>query len=221
MIRTLTTRFAIATAIAAMTLAGCTTDPFTGERQASKTAVGAGVGAAVGALGGALVGGNNKRKAVLIGAGVGAVAGGAVGGYMDAQEAKLRRQLRGTGVSVTRQGDNIILNMPGNVTFDTDSASLKASFADVLKSVALVLDEYDQTYVDVIGHTDSTGSQAYNLGLSEQRARSVASYLTANRVQRERLVVRGVGEAYPIADNATPQGRALNRRVEIGIQPVT
>lgn len=211
-----------ATAIASVfLLSACTTDPYTGEKQASKTAVGAGIGAAVGAIGGAIVGGSNKRKAALIGAGIGAVAGGGVGAYMDAQESKLRKQLQGTGVSVTRDGDNIILNMPGNVTFDVDSANVRPSFTEVLNSVTLVLKEYNKTYVDVIGHTDSTGSEAYNQALSESRANAVAAYLTGNGVIGERLVVRGMGERYPIADNATPEGRQLNRRVEIGIVPVT
>ena len=211
-----------ATAVATVfMLSACTTDPYTGEKQASKTAIGAGIGAAVGAIGGAVVGGSNKRKAALIGAGVGALAGGGVGAYMDAQEAKLRKQLEGTGVSVVRDGDNIILNMPSNITFDVDSASVRGPFQDVLNSVVLVLKEYDKTYVDVIGHTDSTGSEAYNETLSESRASAVATYLNAEGVLEERLLVRGLGERYPIADNATSEGRQLNRRVEIGIVPVT
>jgi outer membrane protein OmpA-like peptidoglycan-associated protein len=211
-----------ATAVATVfMLSACTTDPYTGEKQASKTAIGAGIGAAVGAIGGAIVGGSNKRKSALIGAGIGALAGGGVGAYMDAQEAKLRKQLEGTGVSVTRDGDNIILNMPSNITFDVDSASVRGSFYDVLDSVVLVLNEYNKTYVDVIGHTDSTGSEAYNQTLSESRASAVANYLNAEGVLQERLLVRGMGERYPVADNSTPEGRQLNRRVEIGIVPVT
>lgn len=205
----------------AFVLGACTTDPYTGERKAAKAGMGAGIGAAVGALGGVVVGGSNKRKAALIGAGVGALAGAGVGAYMDGQEAKLRRQLQGSGVSVTRQGDNIILNMPGNITFDTDSANIKPSFTDVLTSVTLVLKEYNKTYVDVIGHTDSVGSDAYNQALSESRATSVADTLARQGVIRERLVVRGMGKRYPIADNGTANGRALNRRVEIAIVPVT
>lgn len=209
--------------VTALTLliASCTTDPYTGERQASKTAVGAGVGAAVGALGGAIVGGSNTRKAALIGAGVGALAGGVVGAYMDAQEAKLRKQLEGTGVSVTRQGDTIILNMPSNVTFDIDSAAIRPQFHDVLDSVAVVLKEYDKTYVDVLGHTDSTGPEEYNLRLSMDRAETVASYLGSRGVAGQRMVMRGLGESMPIASNDTADGRALNRRVEIALVPVT
>ncbi len=210
-----------AAAMASLFLVSCTTDPYTGERKASKAGMGAGIGAAVGAVGGAIVGGSNKRKSALIGAGIGALAGGGVGAYMDAQEAKLRRQLQGTGVSVTRQGDNIILNMPGNVTFDTNQTVVKGSFAEVLNSVALVLKEYNKTYVDVIGHTDSVGSDAHNQVLSEGRAQSVANELTARGVQSQRLLVRGMGETYPIADNGTENGRAINRRVEIGIVPLT
>lgn len=204
--------------IAAFSLSACTTDPYTGERQASKTAIGAGVGAAVGAGIGAIAG---KRKATLIGAGVGALAGGAVGAYMDAQEAKLRRQLQDSGVSVTRDGDNIILNMPGNVTFDTDSSNIKPDFTNVLNSVALVLNEYEKTYLDVVGHTDSTGSESYNMDLSIRRASSVATYLTGQKVMGDRLLVRGMGETQPIASNATAEGRSINRRVELQIVPIT
>ncbi len=210
-----------AVTIAAFAVSACTTDPYTGERKAAKTGIGAGVGAAVGAVGGVIIGGSNKRKSALIGAGIGALAGAGVGAYMDAQEAKLRRQLQGTGVSVTRDGNNIILNMPGNITFDTDSPVIRAEFDEVLKSVALVLKEYNKTYVDVIGHTDSTGSLAHNQRLSEQRAESVANALVARGVIRERIMTRGMGPNYPIADNATPQGRALNRRVEIALVPIT
>lgn len=210
-----------AATIAAFAVTACTTDPYTGERKAAKTGMGAGIGAAVGAVGGVIIGGSNKRKSALIGAGVGALAGAGVGAYMDAQEAKLRRQLQGTGVSVTRDGNNIILNMPGNITFDTDSPAIKPDFNEVLNSVALVLKEYNKTYVDVIGHTDSTGSAAYNQTLSERRAESVANALNSRGVIRERIMTSGMGPRYPIADNATPQGRALNRRVEIALVPVT
>ena len=207
--------------ILAFGVTGCTTDAYTGQRQVARTGIGAGIGAAVGALGGAIVGGSNTRKAALIGAGIGALAGGAVGAYMDSQEAELRKELQGTGVSVTRQGDNLILNMPGNVTFDTDSIVLKQHFDQVLDSVALVLKKYDKTYVDVLGHTDSTGSDAYNMRLSYNRASVVADYLQSKGVKRERLVVNGLGEGFPIASNDTEEGRAQNRRVEIALSPLT
>lgn len=203
---------------ASFALGACTTDPYTGERQLSRTAIGAGVGAAVGAGVGAIAG---KRKATLIGLGVGTLAGAAVGGYMDAQEAKLRNQLRSTGVSVTRNGDSIVLNMPSNVTFGVDQSDVRAEFTEVLNSVALVLNEYKKTYVDVLGHTDSSGSEEYNLNLSVRRAQSVSNYLLTRGVIQERFVVRGLGESLPIASNTTAEGRALNRRVEIILQPVT
>lgn len=206
---------------AAMTLSACATDPYTGERKASNTATGAGIGAIVGAIGGAIVGGDNKRKSMLIGAGIGALAGGGVGFYMDRQEAKLRQQLQNTGVQVVRDGDNIILNMPGNITFGTDSAAVNPDFADVLASVGLVLKEYDKTYVDVLGHTDSSGSESYNQALSERRAQSVSTILMNEGILAERIIVRGLGETYPIADNNTEQGKSMNRRVEIALSPVT
>jgi len=211
---------AAATAIVLTGLSACTSNPYTGQRQASKTGVGAGVGAVVGALGGILVGGSS-RKSALIGAGIGALAGGAAGAYMDNQASELRKQLQGTGVSVTRNGDAIILNMPGNVTFETDSNAIQGQFYSVLDSVVLVLNKYKQTYVDVLGFTDSTGSESYNLQLSLRRAQSVADYFTSKGVTPQRLVVRGLGEANPIASNDTPQGRALNRRVEITLTPLT
>ncbi|MFC3051009.1 OmpA family protein [Kordiimonas pumila] len=201
-------------------LHACTTDPYTGEKKISKTAVGAMIGAAAGAAGGAIVGGSNKRKSILIGAGIGTLVGGGVGLYMDQQEKKLRKQLEGTGVQVVRDGDNIILSMPGDVTFDTNSSVVKSQFNDVLHSVSLVLNEYEKTYVDVLGHTDSIGSAEYNMTLSQQRAQSVANILASNKILPERMIIRGVGESYPIASNDTPSGRALNRRVEIALTPV-
>ena len=202
-----------------LTLVGCqTTDPFTGEQKTSKTTIGAAIGSVGGAAIGALAGG---RKGALIGAGIGALAGGVVGNYMDREEAALRQRLQDTGVSVTRQGDKIILNMPGNVTFDTDSSAITSDFYPVLDSVALVLNEFDQTYIDVVGHTDNTGSVDHNQTLSEQRAQSVAQYLNSQNVLAERFVVRGAGQTAPIASNDTPEGRTQNRRVEIELVPIT
>jgi len=208
--------------VAAMTLAlaGCqTTDPYTGEQKTSNTAKGAGIGAVGGAIAAAIISG--KRKNVLLAAGLGALAGGAVGNYMDRQEAKLRTQLQNTGVSVTRVGDTIILNMPGNVTFATNSSNVSADFYAVLDSVALVINEFEKTYVDVVGHTDSTGSADYNQQLSVARASSVARYLESQKVLPERVLTTGMGPNSPIADNDTPEGRALNRRVEIQLTPLT
>jgi len=198
----------------------CTTNPFTGERQVSKTAAGAGIGAATGAAIGALAG-RDRAKGALIGAGAGALAGGAVGAYMDIQESKLRDQLRGTGVSVTRQGDLLILNMPGNLTFATDSAQIKPSFYEVLNSVALVLKEYNKTIIEVMGHTDSTGSDSYNQTLSDKRADSVAEYLVAQKIDTRRVLADGFGESHPIASNDTAEGRQQNRRVELRLVPIT
>jgi outer membrane protein OmpA-like peptidoglycan-associated protein len=211
---------AVATAIT-LALAGCqTTDPYTGEQKTSNTAKGTGIGAIGGAIAGAILGGG-KRKGVLIGAGIGALTGAAVGSYMDQQEAKLRDRLQGTGVSVTRVGDSIVLNMPGNITFATDSSNISADFYPVLDSVALVINEFEKTYVDVIGHTDSTGAADYNQRLSVARASSVARYLESQQVLPQRIVTQGMGKDAPIASNDTPEGRALNRRVEIRLTPVT
>jgi len=202
---------------------GCTTNPYTGEKEASNTAKGAAIGAAAGAVVGVLTGSDadERRKNALIGAGVGALGGAAVGAYMDAQEAKLREQLRGTGVSVTRLGDDIVLNMPGNVTFDVNQSDVKSNFYPVLNSVGLVLKEYDKTLIDVNGHTDSTGTVEYNMGLSNRRARSVADYLESRDISAQRIFTQGFGPHYPVADNATPEGRQLNRRVELILKPLT
>ena len=204
-------------------VAACTTNPYTGEEQASNTAKGAAIGAAAGAVVGVLTGddADERRKNALIGAGVGALAGGAVGAYMDAQEKKLREQLEGTGVSVTRLGDDIVLNMPGNVTFDVDQSAVKSNFYPVLNSVGLVLNEYDKTLIDVNGHTDSTGSVQYNMGLSNRRALSVTDYLAAQGIEETRIFPQGFGPHYPVADNATSAGRQLNRRVELILKPLT
>jgi outer membrane protein OmpA-like peptidoglycan-associated protein len=203
--------------IAVLFLCGCaTTDPYTGEREASKTAKGAGIGAVIGAGVGALAGGS---KGALIGAGVGALAGGAVGNYMDRQEAKLRQQLEGTGVSVTRQGDNLILNMPGDITFAVDRSDIKANFYDVLNSVVLVLKEFEKTSIHITGYTDSTGTFEYNIKLSERRADSVGSYFQAQGIHPARLVTRGRGPQDPVASNDTPASRTLNRRVELMLVP--
>lgn len=205
-------------------LAGCyALDPYTQEKEVSKTTKGAVIGGITGAVAGILTGDDSRerRKRALVGAGVGALAGGAVGNYMDRQEAKLRAQLQGTGVSVTRNGNNITLNMPGNITFQTDSADLRGDFFDVLNSVTLVLKEYDKTLVEVAGHTDSTGSDQYNKALSERRATSVAQYLSSRGINQQRIMTVGAGEGYPVASNDTTEGRQLNRRVELSLEPIT
>jgi outer membrane protein OmpA-like peptidoglycan-associated protein len=207
---------------AAVGLSGCTTlDPYTREEKTSKATTGAIIGAVAGAAIGGLSSRNDRTKRAMIGAGIGALAGAAVGNYMDQQEAELRRRLEGTGVSVTRVGDNLILNMPGNVTFAVDRDEINAGFYETLNSVALVLKKYDKTAIEIAGHTDSTGSDEYNMALSQRRAGSVAGSLAGQGVQRVRLNPIGFGERMPIADNSTPAGRAANRRVELTLMPVT
>jgi len=214
----------LALTLFAVFVSGCETlDPYTREEKTSKATKGALIGAAAGAVVGLISGDDavERRQHALIGAGVGALAGGAIGNYQDRQEAKLRAELEGTGVSVTRMGDNITLNMPGNVTFATNSSDLSPAFFDVLTSVGKVLGEFDKTVVEVAGHTDSTGSDAYNQSLSERRAQSVSSYLTSQGVMQQRIITVGMGESRPVADNTTDSGRQANRRVEITMVPVT
>jgi outer membrane protein OmpA-like peptidoglycan-associated protein len=214
----------LAATASAFMLTACTTNPYTGEQQVSKGLIGAGTGAALGGAAGALLGATTSvktRKAALIGAGIGALAGGGVGVYMDNQEAKLRQRLQNTGVSVTRVGDSIVLNMPSNITFDSDQSDVKPEFYDTLNSVALVFQEFDQTLIDVAGHTDSDGSDDYNQDLSRRRAGSVARHLSSQQVGRDRFSVDGRGEREPIASNASARGKQQNRRVEITIQPLT
>ena len=202
----------------------CTTlDPYTREEQAARAQRQAIIGAAAGAVAGLITGDSSmeRKKRALVGAGVGALAGAGVGAYMDRQEAKLRQELDRTGVSVTRIGDNITLNMPGNVTFATNSSALNANFYEVLNSVALVLNEYQQTVVEVAGHTDSTGTNEYNQTLSQQRADSVAAYLRTRGILADRIITVGMGEERPIASNDTDAGRQQNRRVELTLVPLT
>ena len=214
----------LAAASLTVVLSGCETlDAYTQESKTSSATKGAVIGAIAGAVVGLASGDDavERRQRALIGAGVGALAGGAVGAYMDRQEAELRAELQGSGVSVTRIGDNITLNMPGNITFATDSSDLSPAFFDVLNSVGKVLTKFDQTVVEVAGHTDSTGSDAYNQALSERRATSVTSYLQSQGINPQRMITIGLGESMPVADNATPDGRQANRRVEITMVPVT
>jgi outer membrane protein OmpA-like peptidoglycan-associated protein len=207
-----------------LALQACTTlDPYTREEQPARAQRQAVIGAAVGGAVGLITGDSSmeRKKRALVGAGLGALAGAGVGTYMDRQEAKLRAELERTGVSVTRDGDNITLNMPGNITFATNSADLNANFYEVLNSVSMVLAEFDQTVIEVAGHTDSTGSDEYNQALSERRARSVVSYLGTRNVLPDRMISIGVGETRPIASNDTDAGRQQNRRVELTLVPLT
>lgn len=211
-------------ACVASVLGGCQTlDAYTQESKTSSATKGAIIGAVSGAVVGLASGDDavERRQRALIGAGVGALAGGSIGYYMDRQEAKLRAELQGSGVSVTRIGDNITLNMPGNVTFATNSSDLSPAFFDVLTSVSKVLNEFDQTVVEVAGHTDSTGSDEYNQALSERRANAVSQYLRTQGVNGQRLLTVGMGESMPVADNSTESGRQANRRVEITMVPLT
>jgi outer membrane protein OmpA-like peptidoglycan-associated protein len=214
----------IVAALAALALSACSTiNPYTGESQLSNTAGGALIGTGGGAVAGALIGtavGGDARVGALIGAGVGGLTGAAIGNYMDQQEAELRAQLQGTGVSVTRVGQQIILNMPSNITFATDQSSVQPQFNQTLVSVALVLKKFDKTLVDVSGHTDSQGDDAYNLELSRKRAIAVATILANQGIVQQRFSITGRGEQNPIASNSTEQGRAQNRRVEIQLSPI-
>lgn len=217
-------RFVVVTVVAASLalLAGCTTlNPYTGQKQMSDTSKGALIGAGAGAALGALVADSNRVKGALIGAGVGALVGTGVGYYMDRQAAELRKELKGSGVQVTRQGNNITLVMPGNITFAFNSYQLNPSFRNVLTSVSKVVKHYDKTVLLCAGYTDSVGSADYNQMLSVLRAQSVANFITAQGVNSQRLVVHGFGEKYPIASNDTDAGRQQNRRVELTLEPLT
>ena len=206
---------------ALLTTAACTTDPETGQQRISKAAIG-GIGGALGGyLLGDLVGGRRDRTEKIVGAGIGGIAGAGIGAYMDKQERDLRARTAGTDVQVIRQGDDLLLNIPSGINFAYNSAAVQPQFQQTLDRVASVLGEYNRTYIDVYGHTDSTGSDAYNQGLSERRATAVADYLSSHGVQRARIGIRGFGETQPIATNETEEGRAANRRVEIKIVPIS
>lgn len=212
----------IIAAAAAISLGGCMTyDPYTGEEKVSNATT----GSIIGAIGGAAIGAatsskSDRGKGALIGAASGAAVGGGIGYYMDRQEAQLRQRLEGTGVRVVRNGDQIDLVMPGNITFDVNQSTIKPSFTGVLESVSLVLDEFDQTSINIAGHTDSTGSQSYNQLLSERRAGSVRDFLLAQGIQPARTRAVGYGPRYPVASNDTAAGREQNRRVELTLVPL-
>lgn len=207
---------------AAFLLAGCTTvDQNTGMTNRSNTKTGALIGAAVGAGVGALTNkGDQARKNAMIGAGIGALAGAGIGNYMDRQQQEMRDKLAGSGVSIVRRGDDLILTMPSDVTFASGAAGIEPNFYPVLNDVAQILNHYPATYIDIIGHADSTGSASLNQGLSERRAEATAGYLVNKGVKSERIYVAGMGSNAPVADNATPAGRAQNRRVEILVRPM-
>lgn len=216
-------RAAVALVAGAGFLVACTTtDPYTGEQRTSRTLKGAGIGALGGAAIGALTGiGGGAGRNALIGAGIGVLAGGAVGAYQDRQEAQLRQRLAQTGVGVRRVGDDIMLIMPGDITFDTGRSDVTSNFYPVLDDVALVLNEFESTYVEVLGHTDRVGSAPSNQTLSEARASSVASYLRSRQVVPQRLIIQGFGENAPLVPTADGVAEAANRRVEIRLSPLT
>jgi outer membrane protein OmpA-like peptidoglycan-associated protein len=205
----------------ALTTSGCITDPNTGEQRVSRAAIGGVLGGLGGYLLGDLVGGRRDRTERIVGAGIGGVAGAAVGSYMDRQEQELRRRTAGTGIEVDRQGDQLVLNMPGDVTFGYDSATVQPQFQSTLDQVATTLRDYPSTYIDIYGHTDSRGSDVYNQGLSERRASSVQSYLASRGVQSARMATRGYGETALKCPETSDDGYRCNRRVEIRIAPVT
>lgn len=205
-----------AVALGSLLLVGCAS---TGNPDTAKTRSGAAIGAGIGAVIGLLSKGDKFDNAV-IGAAIGGLGGAAIGSYQDQQERKLRAQLADSGVEVQRVGNNITLDMPGGVTFATNSSDINSNFYPVLDKVASTLGEFNQTVIEVAGHTDSTGARAYNMALSERRAGSVLNYLTSRGVARERMIAVGAGPDHPVDTNETPEGRAQNRRVEITIVPV-
>jgi outer membrane protein OmpA-like peptidoglycan-associated protein len=215
-------KFTALALIASLGVVGCTTiDPNTGAKVPNKAATGAIIGAIGGALAGTAAGGDDRRNAVL-GAGIGALSGAAVGNYMDRQERELRAKMAGTGVTVERVSESQInLVMPSDITFDYNRAEVKPEFRSVINALASALETQPSTTIDIIGHADSTGTDAYNQDLSERRAQSVAFFLRQQGVQPPRLVAFGRGELEPIASNTTEEGRAQNRRVELKVRALT
>ena len=201
-------------AVSTLTLTACQTyDPYTGEQKTNKATV-YGIGAAVVC---ALIGSKkNSKHARNAGLGCGAIGAG-IGAYMDAQENELRKEMAGTGVRVERNGDQLRLIMPGNVTFDSAKFDISANFYQTLDAVGKVLAKFEDTQLMVGGHADSTGAANFNQVLSANRALSVANYLQAQGIQANRLMSRGYGSELPVATNNTPAGRQMNRRVELDI----
>ncbi|MGO2291421.1 MAG: OmpA family protein [Pseudoalteromonas sp.] len=205
------TKSILAASVVAVFLTGC---------QTNNTGMGAGIGAATGAVLGKATGDHDDKR-IFIGAAIGALAGAAVGDYMDKQEAAFRDELAGSGVEVVREGDNLRLVMPSNITFATDQSYITSGFHDTLNAIAKVMNKYEKTYLSISGHTDSSGKESYNMTLSEQRAQSVKGYLVNQQILNNRISTQGYGESQPVASNDTANGRAQNRRVEIQIVPNT
>lgn len=198
---------------ASIVLAGCASTEY------SNTQKGAAIGAVVGAVAGKATG-NHKNKRLVIGAAVGALAGAAVGSYMDKQEQALNEELSGTGVKVIRDGDKLRLDIPAQLTFDINRSDIRSSLYPVFNDIAKVLRDYEKTMLVIAGHTDDTGPYQYNMNLSQARADSVKQYLVAQNVQAIRVETQGYGPNYPVVPNTSDANRAMNRRVEIHIEPI-
>lgn len=208
------------TAMSLVMTSGCVTDPNTGDKKVSRTAIGAVGGAVAGLLVGGLLGGSTGR---IIGAGIGAGVGGFIGYRKDQQIRELKEQTAGSGVDVTAadDGKSIMLNLPENVTFDSGRSALKPEFRGTLDGIADNLKKYPNSLIDVYGHTDTMESEANSQSLSDARARTVANYLTTRGVSAARIRSQGFGETMPVASNETAEGRARNRRVEVKIVPIS
>ena len=204
-------------AVSLLGLSACVTDPNTGERHISRTAIGGVGGAAAGYLLGGLIGGKTAR---IVGAGIGGVAGGVVGYQLDQQIRELREETAGSGVDVTETDDGFLVNLP-DVTFATGSAAITPSFQATLNEVAESLTKYPNSLVDVYGHTDTVGSTASNQTLSEERARAVTNYLTSRGVASNRIRWQGFGETQLKVATADNVNEPRNRRVEIKVVPIS
>lgn len=207
-------------ATALLSTSACVTDPNTGHKRVSHTAIDAGIGIAAGVLLGGLIGGSGGR---ILGAGIGGIAGAVIGSSKDEEMRKLKEQTAGTGVNVTNadNGNAILVNLPESVTFDSDSYNLKPDARAVLDRITDNLKQYPNSLVDVYGHTDAQESAANGQALSDNRARTIANYLATHGVSEARIRSQGYGPTMPIATNDTPEGRAQNRRVEIKIVPIS
>jgi outer membrane protein OmpA-like peptidoglycan-associated protein len=191
-----------------------------GQSRTVKGAVyGTGAGAATGAaIGGILGGGEGAWKGAAIGAAVGGISGGLIGNYMDRQAREMQGVLDRPD-ALERRGEELYMSLASDILFTTGSAALQPGADDKLREVAGILQRYPRTMIEIVGHTDSVGSETSNQTLSERRAASVRDSLAANGVSSARVIVRGAGELRPLADNSTPEGRARNRRVDLTLRP--
>ena len=209
-------------AVALLGLTACTTGPLVDQNDPNRQAKqGAAIGAGVGAVLGAISGDDpeERRRNALKGAIIGGAGGAIIGNSLDRQEADLRAQMGNNNVTIQNTGDRLIVTLPQDILFATDSASVRPDLQRDLRTVAQNLNAYPNTTVQVIGHTDNTGDAGYNQSLSQRRAQSVAGILIAEGVSASRVRSIGRGEDAPIASNLTPEGRQQNRRVEIVILP--